>query len=73
MVAINPALLRNREDWIAELTQVAYRSVLDRGYRGSFLDLELSLWHAIRRAVEPVPPEEVRVVQSIDFTDAQTI
>jgi len=72
MVAINPALLRNREDWIAELTQVAYRSVLDRGYRGSFLDLELSLWHAIRHAVEPVPHGEVRVVQSIEFADAQT-
>ncbi len=72
MVAINPPLHRNREDWIAELTQVAYRSVLDRGYRGSFLDLELSLWHAIRHAVEPVTSAEVRVIRSIDFTDAST-
>jgi hypothetical protein len=72
MVAINPALLQNREDWIAELTQVAYRSVLDRGYRGSFLDLELSLWHAIRHVVEPVTPVEVCAVQPIKFADAPT-
>ncbi len=70
MVAINPALLRNREDWIAELTQVAYRSVLARGFRGSFLDLELSLWHAIRQAVEPATPNQVRAAQPIDFADA---
>jgi hypothetical protein len=72
MVAINPALLRNREDWIAELTQVAYRSVLARGFRGSFLDLELSLWRAIREAVERTTLVDVRTAQPSAFADAAT-
>ena len=35
------------------------RAVLERGYRGSFLDLELSLWSAIRDAVDQEPAAEV--------------
>jgi hypothetical protein len=72
MIAINPTSLRIREDWIADLTQVAYRSVLDRGFRGSFLDLELSLWHAIRAAVEPTTLVDVRTAQRTAFADAAT-
>jgi hypothetical protein len=38
------------EERIAKLTDIAYQSVLENGFRGSFLDLELSLWRAIRQA-----------------------
>ena len=60
MIAINPHWLQHREDDIARLTETAYRAVLERGYRGSFLDLELSLWNAIRHAVAHAPAEGVR-------------
>ena len=52
MVAINRQWLESREERIARLTEAAYRAVLERGYRGSFLELELSLWSAIRQAIE---------------------
>jgi hypothetical protein len=52
MVAMNPSRSEGREDDIARFTETAYRAVLNCGFRGSFLDLELSLWHAIRQAVE---------------------
>ena len=51
MVALNPNWLQSREDNIARVTDAAYHAVLERGYRGSFLELELSLWNAIRQAV----------------------
>lgn len=46
--------LQNREENIARITEAAYDAVLELGYRGSFLDLELSLWKVIRQAVEQV-------------------
>ncbi len=52
MVAINTQWFEHREEKIARLTEAAYHAVLARGFRGSFLDLELSLWGAIRQAVE---------------------
>jgi hypothetical protein len=52
MVAMKPIRSEGRENDIARFTETAYRAVLERGFRGSFLDLELSLWHAIRQAVE---------------------
>ena len=52
MVAADSDCLQNREENIARLAETAYRAVLALGYRGSFLDLELSLWNAIRQAVE---------------------
>jgi len=52
MVAINQQWYEQREEKIARLTEAAYRAVLERGYRGSFLELELTLWGAIRRAVD---------------------
>jgi hypothetical protein len=47
-----------REEKIARLTEAAYRAILERGFQGSFLDLELSLWGAVREAVEQGPPVE---------------
>jgi len=52
MVAINEQWHEQREEKIARLTEAAYRAVLERGYHGSFLELELPLWGAIRRAVD---------------------
>jgi hypothetical protein len=52
MVAINSQWLDEREERIARLTETAYHAVLERGYQGSFLELELSLWRAIRLSVE---------------------
>ena len=52
MVAIDYNRQNTHEEQIARLTQAAYHTILERGYRGSFLDLELSLWSAIRSAVE---------------------
>jgi len=56
---------RDRDRWqddeIAALTDRAYGAVLERGYRGSFLELELSLWQAIRSSArELVRPEAER-------------
>ncbi len=58
MVAMNPHWLQHREEWIAHLTDSAYRAVLERGFKGSFLELELSLWHAVRAAVELAGPDD---------------
>jgi hypothetical protein len=63
MIAIERNRLKAREEQIARLTHAAYHTILERGYHGSFLDLELSLWNAIRTAVEqePNPQEEAQV------------
>ena len=61
MVAINPQWYQHREEKIARLTEAAYRAILARGYRGSFIDLELALWDAIREAVESA---EVKAVEA---------
>ena len=44
MVAIHPQWQEHREEKIARLTEAAYHEILASGYRGSFIDLELSLW-----------------------------
>ena len=49
-------LLGQREDWIAHLTTIAYHAILRRGYRGSFLELELGIWQEIRRIVDQTWP-----------------
>jgi hypothetical protein len=41
------------EDQIAQWTNIAYQAILERGFRGSFIELELSLWDAVRKATEP--------------------
>ena len=49
-------MLGQREDWIAQLTEIAYRAILKRGYRGSFLELELAIWQDVLRIVERTWP-----------------
>jgi len=39
------------EDFLAELTDAAYRVALEHGIAGSFLDVQLDLWAALRRVV----------------------
>lgn len=57
MVAINQHWQGHREEQIAQLTDTAYRAILACGYRGSFIELELSLWNAVRKAVEDAPAQ----------------
>jgi hypothetical protein len=40
------------EDRIARLADAAYQAALRQGLTGSFVDAELGIWTAIRRAVE---------------------
>jgi hypothetical protein len=37
------------EETAARLTEAVYQVALERGFSGSFVDLELSLWNAFRR------------------------
>jgi hypothetical protein len=39
------------EDFLARLTETAYRVALEHGFTGSFLDLQLDLWSALRGVV----------------------
>ena len=57
MVAINRHWQEHQEEQIAQLTDTAYRAILARGYRGSFIELELSLWNAVRKVVQDVPAQ----------------
>jgi hypothetical protein len=57
MTAIQHKNDQVNEDNIARLTDAAYRAILERGFRGSFLKLELSLWDAIRAATDAAPRE----------------
>jgi hypothetical protein len=36
------------EDLVAELTEAAYGFALRHGFNGTFVDVKLGLWHAIR-------------------------
>ena len=58
MVAFNKQWLQSREEEIAQLTEIAYRAILANGYRGPFIELELSLWDAVRQAVDQRPARE---------------
>jgi hypothetical protein len=40
------------EDFLAELTDAAYRAVLPHGLRGSFLDTQLALWRDLRGVLQ---------------------
>lgn len=42
---------RNPEEFLAELTDAAYRVALRHGLKGSFVDVELELWGALRQAI----------------------
>jgi hypothetical protein len=39
------------EAFLARLTAAAYQAALRHGTRGSFLDLQLDIWRALRRAL----------------------
>jgi hypothetical protein len=58
------------EDRIAQLTGIAYQAILERGFRGSFLELELSLWNAVRAAVHASPPARALAGRSAEFESA---
>lgn len=64
MVAIHQHWYEHREDRIARLTEAAYHAVLERGFRGSFLALELSLWEAVRQAVERESVEPASAIEA---------
>lgn len=39
------------EDFVAQLTEAAYTVALGHGFTGSFVDVQLDLWSAIRGVV----------------------
>lgn len=45
---------RSEEEIVAELTDIAYRALLQQGLKRSFVDVELERWTEIRRAVSGV-------------------
>ena len=42
------------DDFLAELTDIAYRALLRQGLTRSFVDVELELWSDIRDALRDV-------------------
>jgi hypothetical protein len=44
------------ESLLAELTDAAYRVAVRQGIKGSFVDAELGLWHALREVLEREMP-----------------
>jgi hypothetical protein len=44
------------EDFVGRLTEAAYEVSLRRGFRGSFLELELELWHTLGSVVKQNRP-----------------
>lgn len=55
------------EDFLAELTRVAYETALQHGIKGKFTDLYLDIWHRLRDVVEEkfVSPFEERAALRI--------
>jgi hypothetical protein len=41
-------LQADSEDLVAELAEAAYGFALRHGFRGTFVEVELGLWHALR-------------------------
>ena len=56
MVAALPT--PDREAFLARLTTTAYQVALRHGIKGSFAELELSLWHELRAVCEAGEPTE---------------
>jgi hypothetical protein len=51
---VQPARLRldgSTEDFLATLTDAAYRVSLKHGFSGNFVDLQLELWSTLRNVV----------------------
>jgi hypothetical protein len=44
----NPSKIE--DDFLARVTDIAYRALLARGLRDSFVDVELELWQDVRSA-----------------------
>jgi|GEM_PF-2745966 len=44
----------DREALLARLATTAYQVALRHGFKGSFADLELELWHELRQACKNV-------------------
>jgi hypothetical protein len=71
MVSVNLHYQAEREEWIARLTEIAYRAIIQRGYRGSFLERELSLWAEVRRAADVRwPVDSPFADRQLPFTEA---
>jgi hypothetical protein len=47
---------RHSEEYLAELTDAAYRVALRHGLKGAFVDVELELWRALRHVVRAHTP-----------------
>ena len=56
MVTARPTL--DREAFLARLTTTAYQVALRHGIKGSFVELELDLWHELRAVCESDEPTE---------------
>jgi len=54
-VSTNERIARQRDQYVdciaAELTEAAYPVVLRHGVRGSTIDLQLELWHALQATI----------------------
>ena len=52
-------IAKHEEDFLARITDAAYRVALKHGFKGSFVDLQLELWSVLRdvvaRHVSPRP------------------
>jgi hypothetical protein len=44
-------IANQHEDLVAQVTDVAYQTLLSQGLEGSFLDVELELWRRMRAAL----------------------
>jgi hypothetical protein len=51
---VSPPRLRldtSQEDFLARVTDAAYRVALKHGCKGSFIDLQLELWSVLRNVI----------------------
>ena len=69
MVRANVPIVALTEEVVAELAAAAYRVALRHGTQGSFIDLELDLWRALRSAVADAATERPQAVES--FTQSR--
>ena len=56
MLATLPTI--DRESFLARLTTTAYQVALRHGIKGSFVELELDLWHELRAVCEADEPTD---------------
>ena len=41
-----------QEAYVAEVTDTAYQAAIRKGFNGSFLELELELWYALKNVLD---------------------